>query len=58
MIIIDKSLLEHVLIDLNLYRDFVIGHDIPEAIKSKCIYLAAFGLSVNTEVFGGFYNGN
>jgi hypothetical protein len=57
MIMIDKSFLEHVLIDLNLYRDIIIGHDIHEAIKSKSNYLAALGLSVNTEVFGGFYNG-
>jgi hypothetical protein len=55
---IDKSLLEHVLVDLNLYRDFIICHDIPEAIKSKSNYLADLGLSVYTEVFGEFYNGN
>ena len=36
---------------------FIIGHDIPEAIKSKSNYLAASGLSVYTELFGGFYNG-
>ena len=41
-----------------MYRNFIINHDIPEAILSKSNYLAALGLSTYTEVFGGLYRGN
>jgi hypothetical protein len=52
------TLLSDVLRHLDMYRSFIIAHDIPKAIEGKCNYLAALGLSTYTEVFGGFYNGN
>src|SRR4029079_9312469 len=56
--IMDELLLKDALADLNLYRDFIIKHDIHEAIESSSNYLAALGLSTYTEVFGGFYRGD
>ena len=41
-----------------MYRNFIINHDIPEAMLSKSNYLAALGLSTYTEVFGGLYRGD
>jgi len=52
------TLLKDVLSQLDMYRNFIINHDIPEAIQSKSNYLAALGLSTYTEVFGGLYRGD
>lgn len=46
-----------VLTYLDMYKNFIIGHDIPTAIQGKCNYLAALGLSTYTEVFGGLFRG-
>ena len=52
------TLLTDVLSHLDMYRNFIINHDIPEAMLSKSNYLAALGLSTYTEVFGGLYRGD
>ena len=46
-----------VLTYLDMYKNFIIGHDIPTAIQGNCNYLAALGLSTYTEVFGGLFRG-
>ena len=52
------TLLTDILSHLDMYRNFIINHDIPEAMLSKSNYLAALGLSTYTEVFGGLYRGD
>ncbi|MGA7369295.1 MAG: hypothetical protein WBX01_09205, partial [Nitrososphaeraceae archaeon] len=43
---------------LDRLEEYVINHDIPEAIDHESNYLAALGLSTYTEVMSGFRYGD
>jgi hypothetical protein len=43
---------------LKTYKAIMVNQDIQSAIDGNCPYLAALGLSTNTEVPGGLYKRN